>query len=67
MANMPVPELEKFFAAGISSWSDIDDILKRLSDDSPPLKQLSQKEFKALISKGIAFVTFDFGIDGAVL
>ncbi|NQV02279.1 MAG: glycosyltransferase [Bacteroidia bacterium] len=64
MTNTTVFNTNKIRSADISSWTDIDNFLKNLQDNSPSLKKFTQKEFYSFISTGIAFVTYDFGIDG---
>jgi glycosyltransferase involved in cell wall biosynthesis len=48
----------------ISKWKDIDKFLVSLSDDSQPIESFTHDTFFSLIRKGVAFVTYDFGIDG---
>lgn len=48
----------------ISNWEDIDSFLEDLRK-APHIKEnLSKNEFHQKLTKGVAFITFDFGIDG---
>jgi glycosyltransferase involved in cell wall biosynthesis len=46
------------------NWNDISSILIDVKENSPPFEQLSRTEFLRRLRKGIAFFTYDFGIDG---
>jgi glycosyltransferase involved in cell wall biosynthesis len=48
----------------ISKWKDIDKFLVSLSNDSRPREPFTHDTFFSLLCKGVAFVTYDFGIDG---
>jgi glycosyltransferase involved in cell wall biosynthesis len=48
----------------VNDWQDISEILSTLENTQLPYGKLSESEFNELISKGAAFVTYDFGIDG---
>jgi hypothetical protein len=55
---------EKLDTYNPKNWNDISSILIDVKENSPPFKQLSQTEFLKRLRKGIAFFTYDFGIDG---
>ncbi|HAJ94793.1 MAG TPA: hypothetical protein DCP02_01045, partial [Actinobacteria bacterium] len=46
------------------NWDEISSNLEDIKENSPPLEQFSHDEFLEKIRKGLAFWTFDFGIDG---
>ncbi|MBC8484690.1 MAG: glycosyltransferase [Bacteroidetes bacterium] len=48
----------------ISKWKDIDKFLTSIGNDSQPIEPFTQEQFFSLLCKGVAFVTYDFGIDG---
>jgi len=48
----------------VNNWQDISDFLDKLQDNSPAETAGSKTEFRAALRQGIAFITFDFGIDG---
>jgi glycosyltransferase involved in cell wall biosynthesis len=47
-----------------SSWEDLSDLLLELPERFPPPPVPSRSEFDHQIKNGIAFLTFDYGIDG---
>lgn len=47
-----------------SSWDDISDLLSRFAASSPEIQKHNQRDFLRLVRNGLAFWTFDFGIDG---
>ena len=55
---------EKLDTCNPKNWNDISSILMDVKENSPPFKQLSRTEFPRRLRKGIAFFTYDFGIDG---
>lgn len=50
--------------ANINRWEDITELLTAVSKLPFMLEANSKDEFEQLIKKGIAFITFDYGIDG---
>ena len=56
--------IEKLDTFNPKNWDEISSILKDIRREPPLLQQLSYTEFLKRIRKGIAFFTFDFGIDG---
>ena len=50
-------------AAEISNWNDIAQFLSEIKDHLI-LKNKNRDEFDAKLRKGIAFITYDYGIDG---
>ena len=48
----------------ISKWKDIDKFLTSIGNASQPIEVFTQEQFFSLLRKGVAFVTYDFGIDG---
>lgn len=56
--------MQKIDSADIATWSDIDTFIEDLEKTSPPQEKISSEEFHALLSSGIGFITYDFGIDG---
>ncbi|MFC2159189.1 glycosyltransferase [Actinomycetota bacterium] len=55
---------EKLDSYNPKNWNDIYNILTEVKETSPPFEQLSRTEFLKRLQKGIAFFTYDFGIDG---
>ncbi len=53
----------------VHTWFDMGLLLDRIRDNRKPLENLPQsfKKFKDNLQSGIAFVTFDFGIDGVTI
>ncbi len=47
-----------------TSWAEIDIILTDIQGASPETQPLDDAEFNARIKTGVAFITYDFGIDG---
>ena len=47
-----------------SSWNDISALLTQFSENGPEIKKHNRENFLALVRNGLAFWTFDFGIDG---
>ncbi len=47
-----------------SNWKDINSILLRIKDSVPLSSPMGKGEFLQLASRGTAFITFDYGIDG---
>jgi len=48
----------------VNDWRDISSFLDSIKSTPEAVPDLSEKEFSSLLSKGAAFVTYDFGIDG---
>ena len=55
--------IDRMKTAAVSTWSDIEAFLLDLEDSSMG-GSVSKEEFNAILSKGVAFITYDFGIDG---
>ena len=55
---------EVFAHASCSDWSGISNVLLQLKDSVPLPSRSTRAEFLDLMRKGIAFITFDYGIDG---
>jgi len=51
-------------SANISTWSDIGAFIDLMRGKSPEAMDMSQEQFHSFLSTGIAFITYDFGIDG---
>ena len=47
-----------------ASWNEISSLLSQFSEQGPQLEELSQEVFLEKVRSGLAFWTFDFGIDG---
>jgi glycosyltransferase involved in cell wall biosynthesis len=66
-----IEEKKKYFeemmaalrAANINNWNDISCFLASIKDRMV-LQKKSKEEFKNEVRKGIAFITYDYGIDG---
>ncbi len=52
------------YAGKVHDWSDITRIMERLRVESSRVKPLNAEEFRSTIQRGVAFVTYEFGIDG---
>jgi glycosyltransferase involved in cell wall biosynthesis len=71
-SKIPLPSKQKLFdqltlileKTSPSSWEDISVVLTEVRSGAPTLPQMESDEFLRLASTGIAFVTFDYGIDG---
>ncbi|MFC1497288.1 glycosyltransferase [Verrucomicrobiota bacterium] len=48
----------------VENWDDISSILNNICGHAPDPENLSNPEFRQALQKGIAFITYDFGIDG---
>ena len=48
----------------VNNWQDITRTLKKIKSQAGLTTLLSEKQFNSLLSKGVTFVTYDFGIDG---
>ena len=55
---------EVFAQASCTDWNDISDMLVRLKDSVPLPSPSTRKDFLDRVGKGIAFITFEYGIDG---
>ena len=53
----------------VQSWFDMGLLLDRIRDSRQPSKNIPQsfKAFKKNLQSGVAFVTFDFGVDGVTI
>ncbi|NOZ60347.1 MAG: glycosyltransferase [Calditrichaeota bacterium] len=60
---------ERLQEENIRTWFDMGLFLDRIRDNRQPLKNIPQsyKSFKKKLQSGIAFVTFDFGVDGVTI
>ena len=47
-----------------ASWNEISSLLTRFSEHGSPIEEYSREDFLEKIRSGLAFWTFDFGIDG---
>ena len=47
-----------------SNWNDISALLTQFSKKGPEIEKYNRENFLALVRNGLAFWTFDFGIDG---
>ena len=50
--------------AKIRNWQDINELLERVSEQPFSPSSYNEDDFDKLIKKGIAFITYDYGIDG---
>ena len=48
----------------VNDWQDISAFLDSIKSTPETVADFNEKEFSSLLSKGAAFVTYDFGIDG---
>ena len=48
----------------VKRWKDISAVLESVKRDSPEIEAFTDKEFLSALHNGIAFMTYDFGIDG---
>ncbi|TET51864.1 MAG: glycosyltransferase family 1 protein [Actinomycetota bacterium] len=55
---------EKLKTYNPTNWNEISSSLADIKENAPPLEQLSRSEFLEKVRTGLAFWTFDFGIDG---
>ncbi len=55
--------LQSLTAVNINDWDDIENYLQQLSMSGGAATQ-STVDFECQVSRGIAFITYDFGIDG---
>lgn len=46
------------------SWDELDHALSEIQQSSPSTEEISESEFNQILNKGVAFLTFDYGIDG---
>lgn len=56
--------IDKLKSFNPENWKNINDFISNLSDNNIPEKKPDQLEFMNTISRGIAFLTYDYGIDG---
>ncbi len=56
--------MEKLEMHNPSNWNEISSILKKLSKNAPPIEKYNRNEFWEKVRTGLAFWTYDFGIDG---
>ena len=47
-----------------ANWEDIAEALSKIKESAPPLESISETDFFEKVRKGLAFWTYDFGIDG---
>lgn len=59
--------LKKLHSVKIEDWNDISSFLNILSKESPPVKNYSKEEFYETVKSGVAFITYDYGIDGVTI
>ena len=62
--NLYTRMMTKLNSVDPRSWEDIDRVLSEIRQSSPPLQTSGLPEFLESLRKGIAFVTYDYGIDG---
>jgi glycosyltransferase involved in cell wall biosynthesis len=70
--SMPIPSKNQLFVqmskylenTSSSNWEEITEILSNFIDSVPTIPGVSSEEFLRQSSKGTAFITFDYGIDG---
>ena len=48
----------------VERWKDISSVLERVKRNSPKIETFTDKEYLSSLHNGIAFMTYDFGIDG---
>lgn len=48
----------------VKRWKDISAVLESVKRASPEIEAFTDKEFLSALHNGIAFITYDFGIDG---
>ena len=48
----------------IKRWKDISAVLESVKKNSPEIGTFTDKKFLSALHNGIAFITYDFGIDG---
>ncbi len=48
----------------VKRWKDISTVLERVKRNSPNIETFTDKEYLSSLHNGIAFMTYDFGIDG---
>ncbi len=56
--------LDIISATKINDWHDIEEFLTGLAITADAMKQPATEPFDDTVSKGVAFITYDFGIDG---
>jgi len=55
---------EKLGTIDVKSWSEISDVLADIMQTDKGAKPQSKEAFLQQVSKGVAFITYDYGIDG---
>ena len=56
--------MEKLRAHNPTSWNEISNLLTSFSENGPRIKTYNREDFLEITRTGLAFWTFDFGIDG---
>lgn len=56
--------MEKLKTYNPTNWNEISSKLADIKENAPPLEQFNRDEFLEKVRTGLAFWTFDFGIDG---
>ncbi len=56
--------IKKLSTATIRNWTNISAALESLKNNAPAVDRFSRDAFFDSLRKGIAFITYDFGIDG---
>jgi glycosyltransferase involved in cell wall biosynthesis len=59
--------LKSLNSATISDWNDISTFIDHLAKQSPPVSSLTEDEFYKPLKSGMAFITYDYGIDGVTI
>ena len=56
--------LQSISDANINDWHDIEEFLTGLAITADAMEEPASEQFDNIVSKGVAFITYDFGIDG---
>jgi glycosyltransferase involved in cell wall biosynthesis len=56
--------LQSISDANINDWHDIEEFLTGLAITADAMEEPASEPFDNIVSKGVAFITYDFGIDG---
>ena len=62
--NLFTQMMTKLKVVSPTSWEDIDQVLSKIQQSNPPQEEISVQEFFQLSRQGLAFLTYDYGIDG---
>jgi hypothetical protein len=62
--NLFTQMMTKLKVVSPTSWEDIDQVLSKIQQSNPPQEKISVQEFFQLSRQGLAFLTYDYGIDG---